>query len=432
MKRMKIALVAVLVVATAAAAFAAGTKEEGPTTLRFMWWGGESRHTATLASIALFQKKFPAVKVDAEYMGWEGYYDKLVTQVAGGSAADVIQSDYKFFPQLVAQGGVYMDLGKVKDVIDMTGFEDAFLKKWCVYDGKLLGLPTGLNAQNAIINKTLMEKQGITWQRSWTWDMILDEGKKLHAKDPNAFFLVQGPENLVYQVLMPYLMQLTGTNLIQDAYTISFTKDDLAKGFDYIKRLLDAGALLPLDQSAMFGVNIPENPKWVNGQAAMYLNFTTHIVTAKDAAKGQVITTQRLPIMNGAKQSGILVTPAQLLSINQKTKSPKSAAAFINFFFNDRDSVLILKMERSVPAVAKAREALSAAGLMDADLAEAVSVGAKNVGLSIGGLLNHTEVSKILQNGVELVGYGKAAPADAADVTLKALVAKLAELKAAQ
>ena len=41
---------------------------------------------------------------------------------------------------------------------------------------------------------------------------------------------------------MPYLMQLTGTNLIQDAYTISFTKDDLAKGLGYIKTLLDAGA----------------------------------------------------------------------------------------------------------------------------------------------------------------------------------------------
>ena len=430
MKKIRIVLIVALLVACVGALGASG-KDEGPATLRFSWWGGESRHKATLASIAAFQAKNPNVKIEAEYMGWEGYFDKLVTQVAGGSAADIIQSDYKFFPQLVAQGGVYMDLGKVKGLVDTSGFEPEFLKKWCIYDGKLLGLPTGLNSQTAIINTTLMNKEGIAWQRSWTWDMILEEGKKLHAKNPAYYFLVQGPENLVYQVLMPYLMQMTGTNLIQDAYTISFTKDDLAKGLGYIKTLLDAGALLPLDQSAMFGVNIPENPKWVNAQAAMYLNFTTHVVTAKAAAKDQVIKTQRLPMMNGAKQSGILVTPAQLISLNEKTKYPKAAAQFVDFFFNNHDSVVVLKMERSVPAVAKAREMLSAEGLMDGDLAEAVAMGAKNVGLAIGGLLNHTEVSKILQNGVELVGYGKASPADAASTTVDSLLAKLTQLKAA-
>ena len=240
MKKIRIVLIVALLVACVGALGATG-KDEGPATLRFSWWGGESRHKATLASIAAFQAKNPNVKIEAEYMGWEGYFDKLVTQVAGGSAADIIQSDYKFFPQLVAQGGVYMDLGKVKGLIDTSGFEPEFLKKWCIYDGKLLGLPTGLNSQTAIINTTLMNKEGIAWQRSWTWDMILEEGKKLHAKNPAYYFLVQGPENLVYQVLMPYLMQLTGTNLIQDAYTISFTKDDLAKGLGYIKTLLDAG-----------------------------------------------------------------------------------------------------------------------------------------------------------------------------------------------
>ena len=48
-------------------------------TLRFMWWGGEARHKATLAAIQAYMKKYPNVRINAEYGGIEGYMQKLIT-----------------------------------------------------------------------------------------------------------------------------------------------------------------------------------------------------------------------------------------------------------------------------------------------------------------------------------------------------------------
>ena len=61
--------------------------------LRFSWWGGESRIQATLTAINLYMKKNPNVKIVSEYSNFEGYYQKCLSQLAGGTAPDIIQLD---------------------------------------------------------------------------------------------------------------------------------------------------------------------------------------------------------------------------------------------------------------------------------------------------------------------------------------------------
>ena len=48
-------------------------------TLRFAWWGGDSRHEATLAAIEAYEKEHPNVKIEGEYQGYDGYYEKMIT-----------------------------------------------------------------------------------------------------------------------------------------------------------------------------------------------------------------------------------------------------------------------------------------------------------------------------------------------------------------
>ena len=40
---------------------------EEKTTLRVSWWGGESRHAATIAALNLFMQKYPQFEVEGEY-----------------------------------------------------------------------------------------------------------------------------------------------------------------------------------------------------------------------------------------------------------------------------------------------------------------------------------------------------------------------------
>src|SRR5690554_1339633 len=99
-KTLSVLLIVLLVVGSA---FAGGAKEagkSGTTTLRFSWWGGDERHTPTLKALDAYMAKNPNVKVEGEYGGWDGYYQKLVTQLAGGTAADLIQIDQPWLAEL--------------------------------------------------------------------------------------------------------------------------------------------------------------------------------------------------------------------------------------------------------------------------------------------------------------------------------------------
>jgi len=56
----------------------------GNITLRFSWWGGDTRHRPTLEAIKLFEAANPGVNVKGEYMGFNGYQERLTTQFSGG------------------------------------------------------------------------------------------------------------------------------------------------------------------------------------------------------------------------------------------------------------------------------------------------------------------------------------------------------------
>ena len=64
--------------------------------LRVMWWGSDARHKATLDAIKLFEEKNPGIKIKAEYSGYEGYLEKLSTQMSGKTAPDVMQVDWNW------------------------------------------------------------------------------------------------------------------------------------------------------------------------------------------------------------------------------------------------------------------------------------------------------------------------------------------------
>ena len=65
-----------------------------PTVLRFAWWGGASRHAATLKALALFEQRNPGLRVKAEYMGFNGYLERLTTQIAGRAEPDLMQINW--------------------------------------------------------------------------------------------------------------------------------------------------------------------------------------------------------------------------------------------------------------------------------------------------------------------------------------------------
>lgn len=63
--------------ASSAAASTSGSatgesSDDDQVTLRFAWWGGDSRHELTLQAVDLFMQKYPNIKVECDYGSWDG------------------------------------------------------------------------------------------------------------------------------------------------------------------------------------------------------------------------------------------------------------------------------------------------------------------------------------------------------------------------
>lgn len=168
---MKKTIATVLIaLAAMAAVFAGGAREDaqqsGPVVLRMSWWGGESRHTPTLEALKAYSAEHPNVTVEGEYGGWDGYYQKLVTQLAGETAADLIQIDQPWLAELASKGDIFTVIDE--SMVDLDQFDADFLTNYCTYDGRLMGLPTGTNVNTFIVDTVMLADFGIAPETVWT------------------------------------------------------------------------------------------------------------------------------------------------------------------------------------------------------------------------------------------------------------------------
>lgn len=405
----------------------AGSPEQ-KVTLRFSWWGGEDRHAATLAAIEAYKQVEPNVTIEAEYQGFDGYEQKIKTQLAGKTSADIMQLDLPWLQELTKKGDFFVDL-KAQPEFDASGFDQGFLDNYGMYDGKLAAVPTGVNAYCLIINKSLADTLGVDSGAEWTWDSILEAGKKLHGQDSSKYLLLTDHAAL-RQDMVTMLKQRTGKQWVQEDYTLGFTKEDAAASFDWLYQAMQAGVYQPLGESDLFFGKIDQNPKWINQEIPIAPSMSSILPSLKTVLpEGTEVITALPVISKDAKDSGVLVRPSQLFAVSNDSKHKAEAVKFLSWFMNDSEAAAILGAVRSVPPVKASQEAAVAAGKIDAAITNAVELGLSHAGLVDNAVANNSEVQKIMDDIVQKVSYGKSNAEQAADELVSSLTAKLKDLQ---
>eukprot|EP01032_Pedospumella_encystans_P004437 gene4437-5256_t len=107
--------------------------------LRMSWWGSDDRHIATQEALKLCGGKFGHT-ISPEFTGWTGHQEKITTQLAGKTEADIMQINWPWLPIFSKNGDGFVDLNGFKDVIDLSQWSETDLKSGSV-EGKLNGLP---------------------------------------------------------------------------------------------------------------------------------------------------------------------------------------------------------------------------------------------------------------------------------------------------
>lgn len=395
---------------------AADASSDEQITLRFAWWGGDERNNATLAVIDQFEKLHPNVSIEGEYSGSDGYHDKLATQLASGTAADIVQVDPEVFPTYVSTGDYFVNYADYG--MDLSGFDENYISlqiNGC-YDGKQIGLPTGISGAGILVNKDLADAIGLDFSKPYDWNELIEMGKKVRAYDDSMYLLCANKEYIVNLVVFNYAKQLIGGTIFDtETQELKLTEEQLAEVFGYVKQLYDEEVVAPASyQAAYSGDNLQSDPNWIAGKyvaTPTYISTIDVMVAANPDANYMM---SELPKLDGATEAGWASNTPQVIAITKTCEHPEMAVEFMNYFFNDDEALKTLGATRSVPPTQKAREICTEDGTLSEVAMEGADIAAAMGGTPNDKISSTNESKTILFDAVETVGYGASTPEDAA------------------
>lgn len=395
---------------------AGGVSSDEEITLRMSWWGGDERNEATLQVIEQFEALHPNVTIEAEYGGNDGYHDKLATQLASGTAPDIVQVDPEIFPTYVATGDYFLDYQAYD--IDLSNFEKAYISLPINgnYDGKQLGLPTGISGAGIMVNKELADAIGLDFSKTYSWEDLIDMGKKVREYDDSMYLLCANKEYIVNLVVFNYAKQLIGDTVFNsETKTLNMTEDQLKEIFGYVKRLYDEEVVPPASyQAAYSGDNLQSDTNWIGGNYVAALTYISTIDVMVAANPEAEYIMSELPILDGAKEAGWASNTPQVFAITSTCEHPEMAAQFMDYFFNNEEALATLGATRSVPPTEKARQICTENGSLTQVTMEGANIAAAMGGTPNDKISSSEESKTILFDSVETIGYGASSVEDVA------------------
>lgn len=381
------------------------SKSATPVELRVMWWGDQKRADSTNRALRKFEEKYPNIKVVGEFAPSSGYFDKLNTQLASGTAPDVFflggnVVDY-------ANKGVLLDLGSyVGKELDLSDMDKSMVAYGTIGD-KLLHISAGANARGIMVDTDMFQKAGIPVPTdSWNWDDYAKVSKEISDKLGKGYFgtydfTVEGMD-IAYKQNGKQLYDMAAGKL-------GFDQQDALQWFTTWNNMHKAGGVVTPELQVSNPPGDTSKSLVVTGKVAMSLTTSNQFAAYQSLTKDKLMLVQ---VPRGPKGTAVVFESSQGLSGYAKTQHPKEVAELMNFFINDPDATKILGNDRGVPVTSKMRDLLKKdANPVDQivyDYTSRVSDEAKKENVKVSyNPPGFTEFSKLADTTVQEISFGK-------------------------
>lgn len=329
-----------------------------PCTIRFGWWGGQTRHERTEEVVKMFMEKYPNVTIETEPADFNGYFQKLPTLVGAQDVWDVFQlgNNWAEFSTIVTDLTPYIEDG----TINRDNITDGFLAT--TYDlGKQMEISLGTNAHCIIYNADMFAEAGLPEPAdNWTWEDYEKYSEAL--KEVTGDYGSSSLEEFYGACTVGVPQYEDGLNFFKadNSGLMIETPDYMVPFIEMIQRMTESGAYP--DRGALNEMGTaPEQNFVATGEAAMTWALSNQVVAMAKAAEENGVGTLKIatiPRKTADGPSGYAVKSSQGLAIYTQTEYPDVCAAFINYFINSPEANLVLLGERGVPVASNVRAAI--------------------------------------------------------------------------
>ncbi|MDE6797441.1 MAG: ABC transporter substrate-binding protein [Ruminococcus sp.] len=375
-------------------------------TLRFSWWGGDDRHDATMKAITLWNARHPSIEIKAEYGGWDGWTEKINTQISGGSQPDVMQINYDWLVTLSSDGEGFYNLNELEHFLDLSGFSDDILSFGMV-NNHLNAVPVSLTGRGFFYNSAVFERLGVSFPE--TWEELLETGNIFYQNGCYPLDLDVQSGGTAWYLSVVYVQQKTGRNFINMDGSLGFSIEDIEEAMEFYKLMEDnhvtRNVRTRIDEDGNGALY--QSPSFIDGNVAGVLEWNSAVGKYESVLdKGVLKAGGYLGDGNG-NNSGWFVKPSLMYAISAETKYPDESAEFINFLLNDKDCAEILGTSRGIPASRYAFEELEKNGKLKGLTKENSDMLSEIDTVTISPYMETTRMKELCNSAIEKVSYGE-------------------------
>lgn len=305
-------------------------------TLHYAYWDSNQK-AATDDVIAAFERNNPGITVEADLSGWDAYWTKLQTSIAGGSGPDVFWMNGPNF-QLYAANGQLAELPNLDTSAYPPGLVDLYS-----LSGRQYGAPKDFDTIGVWYNKNLFDAAGVAYpQDGWTWDDYLETARRL--TDPEAGVWGSAAVLNTQSNFYDTIIQAGGEVISADGTKTGYGSDAAVAGIEFWVTQLAEGLsptqqqmtdTAPIDLFTSGKIAMFWNGSWAAGTFHDNANFSTQVDVA--------------PMPSGpAGNAGVIHGVANV--VNAKSKHLDAARTFAEFASGREASEIVAAHGAVIPA----------------------------------------------------------------------------------
>ncbi len=327
-----------------------GTVDD-PVTIRFAWWGNDARAKTTQEVIKDFEAANPTIKVQGENSEFGSYWDKMATQIAGGTTPDVFAMSGAY-PGEYASRGVLLDLDRVKDQLDTSKFPEEALDLGRM-DGTHYTITAGVNALAMVVDPKVFQAAGVELpdDDTWTWDEYAAIAAEITKESPPGTFGATQAAN--DSVLAAWARQNGEALYTDDGKKLGISEDTATTFFELNRKLMETGGGPSASQTVEDASAQPEMSLLGQGKQAMRISWSSQV----GAYSSDDLVMMKLP--GESKKPGTWLRSSMEYAISSKSAHPQEAAMFIDYLVNNVDAATKIKSDRGMPANTELKAAIT-------------------------------------------------------------------------
>lgn len=296
-----------------------------------------------------FIAKFPNIKTEIVEVPWADFATKITAEIAGGTAPDVWVQENAI---VLGYGnrGVAEDLAPYikRDLNDADYISGLYASK--TPDGKVYGIPHGINPVALAYNKKMFADAGVALPTDdWTYADMIEAAKKL-TKDTNGdgkpdqygFAISQG----ITQGWYPWTRSYGGQVLDETKTKAMFTDPKSIEGIQAWANLVKDGISPDADFLKVAG---GDWKAFGAGKVAMYfMQYSNQTIINKEFADLDYDTVMMPKSMDG-KRIVPIVTNSWVIFSKAKQDSKDAAWEFLKYYLSAESQMVLAKSGTAIP-----------------------------------------------------------------------------------